>query len=761
MQKEKFNLTAKLVAAMERCSDLEERCQVLVAKKKRMEHRKQTLEEEVQRSEALKRETEAKAASEEQWTTDQRPSLEAAVERLTRHRDAWQELCRDLRRTVVQHEHELKELREESEKKLVERHRLQSECLQLQEECDAQSLLDVRQRVEEGSQHHARMQSILQPLHSAHDLAEKTRTATEVHHGSKEHLFDHKKQLQKNQVAQIHADLFNLEDQCDAFENTLSCAIAETESLEHKVAEAKRGKVIENQKEAFARQRLEAARGRQKALQRRGLELQRLCKNIEDESVQLQDERARLLLGARRKAVASVRSRSHEPSPVVREPLTASQVVRLKLVRLPPKLLVMKLLPTFGFDAIARVYPITNTDVQFAWLYTLGVTPTRQPGFLQKLLGGFAFWIICYTWHHTQRRLWLRWDMPGEPGQVVSFQRVRSGDVQVALTSLAVLLPSIFCFFCYAFSATLLRHVVNPVFTPKTRLKHILVTALMFAMAFSCNVLMTTNWVVWSVGVFTYASWAFCGRTVPTEMTRLPLTGTLTKLSAKKSERELGVLTRRAEFKAASIWMGDESILVERYGDQWVYTGYCGRANIFRPDVALVLCTALVWRIPWFILGTGNYNQCVGWAELCMIFYIPFGYPALATFGFRLALANGSMICAMVLIVAWPLVNLFLGGKGCSTLTDLVLGEYLPEIWTSTARNITFNRGYEACAVQAYQEGGEALLVASTTVAAWVHIMSNYSFLFGFGLGLYSKTCDPVEEVRVDLTIDQARSEIN
>ena len=35
--------------------------------------------------------------------------FQAAVERLTRHRDAWQELCRDLRRTVVQHEHELKE----------------------------------------------------------------------------------------------------------------------------------------------------------------------------------------------------------------------------------------------------------------------------------------------------------------------------------------------------------------------------------------------------------------------------------------------------------------------------------------------------------------------------------------------------------------------------------------------------------------------------------------------------------------------------
>eukprot|EP00435_Cladocopium_sp_Y103_P014820 s541_g3.t1 len=177
--------------------------------------------------------------------------------------------------------------------------------------------------------------------------------------------------------------------------------------------------------------------------------------------------------------------------------------------------------------------------------------------------------------------------MPGEPG---------SGDVQVALTGLAVLLPSIFCFCCYAFSTTLLRHVVNPVFTPK----NILVTALMFAVAFSCNVLMTSNWVVWSVGVFTYASWAFCGRTVPTEITRMPWTGTITKLRAvaKESERELGVFTRRADIKFASIWMGDESILVERYGDQWVCTMYCGRANIFRPDVGLVLCTALLWRIP-------------------------------------------------------------------------------------------------------------------------------------------------------------------
>ena len=63
--------------------------------------------------------------------------------------------------------------------------------------------------------------------------------------------------------------------------------------------------------------------------------------------------------------------------------------------------------------------------------------------------------------------------------------------------------------------------------------------------------------------------------------------------------------------------------------------------------------------------------------------------------------------------------------------------------------------------MKAYEEGGETLLVASTTVAAWVHIMSNYSFLFGFGLGLCRKTCDPVEEVRVDMTIAQAKSEIS
>eukprot|EP00434_Breviolum_minutum_P017203 symbB.v1.2.015188.t1/scaffold1044.1/size142232/9 len=350
-----------MVSATDRCNDLEERCEVLMAKKTRMEQRKKALEQEVCRNETLKLETEAKAAlEEEQWTTDQRPSLEAAVERLKRHRDAWQELCRELRRTVVQHEHELKELQEENDTKLIERHRLQSECLQLQQECeDARSKLsDVRNRVEEsastvekmvsqqltlertmeeGSQQHARMQCILQhSLQSlATDLAEKTQVAEVMHEGSKEHLFGHKKHLllQKNQVAQLHADFSNLEDQCDAFENALSCAIAETEALEHKVREAKRGAVIENQKEAFARQRLEAVRGGKGTLHRRHLELQRLCKNIEDESAKLQEEHARLLLGrARRKAVtASIRSRSHEPRATSPQVSVASPAGSLEL----------------------------------------------------------------------------------------------------------------------------------------------------------------------------------------------------------------------------------------------------------------------------------------------------------------------------------------------------------------------------------------------------------------------------------------------
>lgn len=382
----------------------------------------------------------------------------------------------------------------------------------------------------------------------------------------------------------------------------------------------------------------------------------------------------------------------------------------------------------------ARFYPVSSTDVQGAWQYVWGSTPTVQPNWFSKLSGGIVFWAVCCSWHFAQRKLWLMWEMPGEPGQAVRFQRPRPGEQQVVLNILAVLLPSMFCFGCYAFAQPLIRWLVNPIFTAKARWVQIVVTAFMFTMAFCSNHLMTSNWVVWSVGVFTFMSWAFCGRTVATEVVKLPCTGKLCKLKGS----ELHVL--RPHAASALSWPGDDAILVQSSSDQsWLYVGSCGRANLFRPDVLLVLLTAYLWRMPWFILGTGNYNQCPGWAELCMIFYIPFGYPSLATFGFRLALANRWSISAMLVLTVWPFVNLRLGGKGCSTLSELLIGETLPEIWSISAREITFDRGYETCSVKAYDEGGEALLVASTTVAAWVHIMSNYSFLFGFAYGLIGK----------------------
>ena len=399
---------------------------------------------------------------------------------------------------------------------------------------------------------------------------------------------------------------------------------------------------------------------------------------------------------------------------------------------------------------LAALVPLT--DVRGAWLYAEGVKPTEQPGLAKKLLGGLVFWIVCYGWHVMQCRWWLQWHIPGEPGQKVTFQRVRGGEEQVLLNMLAVLLPSIFCFLCYVFAKPLMEWLVNPIFTPKWHLGQLSVTAFMFTMAFTSNLLMTSNWVVWSVCVFTFVSWVFIGRSI---WARRPVKGRLEHIGPGLGHADLQLLRPALR----PLWPpGDEAFLLRCHAEQWLYVGNCGRANLFRPDVMLVFLTAYVWRMPWFILGTGNYNQCVGWAELSMIFYIPFGYPSLASFGFRLSLGNAWTIGAMLVLTLWPFVNLCLGGKGCGTLTHLVLGDTLPEIWNSSAREISFNRGFETCSLKAYHEGGETLLVASTTVAAWVHIMSNYSFLFGFGYGLWQKvkTKHQVVEMTLDSATDQA-----
>ncbi|OLQ00771.1 hypothetical protein AK812_SmicGene16528 [Symbiodinium microadriaticum] len=113
------------------------------------------LEAECLRHEKAKQEAAAKEAeAQEAWLSEQRPSLEGAISRLSRHRDAWRELCVELRRKVGQEEHELKELSERHERGVNERRRLQAECLSLQQECeDAQAdLQDLRSLLQEDTE---------------------------------------------------------------------------------------------------------------------------------------------------------------------------------------------------------------------------------------------------------------------------------------------------------------------------------------------------------------------------------------------------------------------------------------------------------------------------------------------------------------------------------------------------------------------------------------------------------------------------------
>merc|ERR1712060_500981 len=159
-----------------------------------------------------------------------------------------------------------------------------------------------------------------------------------------------------------------------------------------------------------------------------------------------------------------------------------------------------------------------------------------------------------------------------------------------------------------------------------------------------------------------------------------------------------------------------------------------------RTDCLLVLAASFGARLPWFVIGSGGFNQCAGLVELLVsLLYIPIGYTTFAVFGFRVGLANRWSMAVMLVLCLWPFINLCLGGKGCGTFTDLVGGEYLPQIWDPSATQITFSRGFATCSESAYALGGEALLVASTTIAAWVHIMSNFSFLFGFVSGMLRK----------------------
>jgi len=150
------------------------------------------------------------------------------------------------------------------------------------------------------------------------------------------------------------------------------------------------------------------------------------------------------------------------------------------------------------------------------------------------------------------------------------------------------------------------------------------------------------------------------------------------------------------------------------------------------------------------VIGAGDFNQCAGLAELlCSMAYIPVGYTCFAVFGFRTALACRWSIAMFLLGSSWPYLQLVLGGKGCATLTHLVTGHYLPQIWDPYATAFEFRRGFASCSEAAYNLGGETLLVASTTATAWVHIMSNFSFLLGFINGWARIRCGEGDESEV------------
>ncbi|CAJ1342507.1 unnamed protein product [Effrenium voratum] len=346
MQKEKSQILNAQEAAREVVEASRQKVADLQLQVELLRKRRHGLEEEVLKCETFKQEAAAKEVSEQDtWCCEQKPELEASIQRLTSHRDAWQELCQTLRRAVVQHEHQLKDLQEESERSVVERRKLQQECLSLQQECEgAQAeLSESKQMLEAGSCTVEQMSSQRLALEwsieesskrQAHvqlalrHCASSTAASTSDHQSRlqalsgacEEHLVQHQRQAHghRSEVAHLQQELRDMEAQCADLELSLGTAVSDVEQLETKVTECRRGKVLEQQKEAFARQRLEVARARKAALVRRRDELQRLCQSIEVESLQLQEEHAKLLLGrARKKAVETLqRSKSQEPSPV-------------------------------------------------------------------------------------------------------------------------------------------------------------------------------------------------------------------------------------------------------------------------------------------------------------------------------------------------------------------------------------------------------------------------------------------------------------
>jgi len=397
-----------------------------------------------------------------------------------------------------------------------------------------------------------------------------------------------------------------------------------------------------------------------------------------------------------------------------------------------------------------------------------------------------VFWLICIGWHDVQRKLQLDWHVPGNPGEHVQLRRGRSGDQQVVINAICVIGLSAYALACYFLHKQIMRRIVNPLFTPRTRLGHYAIAAVMYSIAMASSMYLTENWVAAAAGLFAFFGYGVCGRTVQATSSQrgqiglgpsraqeddglsFHVEGEKEESGADSSKGVRGFLLeslsvdgmdggrRFASLLCTPKTFGDDAAVVEPLdgGNAFKYRGPCGRANIFRLDCLIVLLATFGFRLPLFLLGSGGYNQCVGITELlASLVYIPIGYTCFAVFGFRAGLANRHSMFIVLVLCQWPFINLFLGGKGCATLTDLISGKFMPEIWDSSAKELHFTRGFAHCTESAFALGGETLLVASTTIAAWVHVMSNFSFIFGFISGmLRMRTCRPKEEDIVVIT---------
>jgi len=422
--------------------------------------------------------------------------------------------------------------------------------------------------------------------------------------------------------------------------------------------------------------------------------------------------------------------------------------------------------------------------VSGAWLYNSAVRPVPMPSVSVKLLALPAFWLISVLFHRLQRSLMMEWNVPGEPGQEVTLERSLPGAWQVAINAACVVLLSGYAVSAYIFHQRILDKVLNPLFTPRTHTRHVAISILMYAVGIGSSFFLTENWVPAAAGLFMFFGYAICGRTVQSCSSGRGQIGLGPSCSLEdvgmsfykhgpslESGREegkcvkatllggeAGVTEAGGELHFANVepdpfTVADDAVLVEiSPGGACTYRGPCGRANIFRLDCLIVLLIAFGLHLPQFLIGSGGYNQCAGVMELVVsLIYIPVGYTCFAVFGFRVGLACRWSMMVVLVLCLWPFINMVLGAKGCATLTYLVSQAYLPQIWDVHATTIQFNRGFATCSESAHALGGETLLVASTTIAAWVHIISNFSFLVGFISGMSSMAFSKDEVQKVSI----------